>query len=68
MTGLSVLTEACLAANGRSPHRLARGGARPAVTGEIADMPAFVLALSEWLGSDPQAMCRHKWVCGESAP
>lgn len=68
MTGLSDLTEACLAANGRSRHRLALGEARAAVTGEIADMPGFVLALSEWLGSDPEAVFRDKWVRDESAP
>lgn len=65
---LGELTQAYLAATGRSRHRLELGEARAAVTREIADVLGFVLALSERLGIDAEAAFRAKWARYESAP
>ncbi len=65
---LGELTQAYLAATGRSRHRLEPEAASGALGREIADVLGFVLALSERLGIDAEAAFAAKWARHESVP
>lgn len=65
---LGELTQAYLAATGRSRHRLVGEEARAALEREIADVLGFVLALSDRLGIDAAAAFRAKWARYEDRP
>lgn len=65
---LGELTQAYLAATGRSRHRLEGPEARAALEREIADVLGFVLALSERLGIDAGAAFQAKWARHEAMP
>lgn len=59
---LGELTQAYLAATGRSRHRLDGIEAQAALSAEIADVLGFVLALAERLGIDADAALAEKWL------
>lgn len=59
---LGELTQAYLAASGRSRHRLEGDDARGALSAEIADVLGFTLALAERLGIDAGAAVSAKWL------
>ena len=59
---LGELTQAYLAATGRSRHRLDGADARAALSAEIADVLGFVLALAERLEIDAEAAVAQKWL------
>ena len=65
---LGELTQAYLAATGRSRHRLEGGEARSALEREIADVLGFVLVLSDRLGIDAAGAFRAKWGRYEDRP
>lgn len=64
---LGELTQAYLAATGRSRHKLQGADAREALSAEIADVLGFTLSLAERLGIDADAALAKKWLAYEKA-
>jgi NTP pyrophosphatase (non-canonical NTP hydrolase) len=65
---LGELTQAYLAATGRSRHRLEPQAAAEALSREVADVLGFVLAFAQRLGIDAEAAFAAKWARHEAAP
>lgn len=65
---LGELTQAYLAATGRSRHRAEAAGSPERIGQEIADVLGFALALAERLGIDAGAALETKWMRYEAEP